>query len=141
MFILIRLEVLDNVGMVNFLQHIDLVHHMLQILLRHLVLVQNLDGDFKFWILLIGGPVDFSECALAKHLRLNFILRLQLGQVGVNFDLGCLFVVFHHNVVLLMRSNRRKSVTFLLLGSLAATAHNSARFSRLNKKIFKSNLT
>ena len=78
MLVIIGLKVLDDVGMVDLLQKIDLVHHVSKVLLRHLVLVEHFDSDLEFAICLVCALVDFTEGTFSKDMPIDVVNLLKL---------------------------------------------------------------
>ena len=102
MLVIVRFEVLYDVWMVNFLKQIDLIHHMCQIFLRHLVFVEHFYRYFELRVFLVDSLVHFAKGTLAKYGLINVVGLFQLVHTGQNMHLRCLFSLFYRDVVLLM---------------------------------------
>ena len=86
MLVVVRFEVLHDVGVVHLLKQIYLIHNVCQILRRHLVLVEHFDSDLELRVHLVNAFVHFAEGALSQHMSIYFILHLELVNAGRHMD-------------------------------------------------------
>ncbi len=63
--IIIGFKVLHNVGVVYFFEQINLIHHVFQIIARHLVFVQYFHRHLEFRVFAVNSFVDFAESTFA----------------------------------------------------------------------------
>ncbi len=114
--VVISFKVLHNVGMVNFFEQIDLIHHVLQIIARHLAFVQNFHRYLKFRVFAVSALVDFSESSFAKYMSIDIILQFKLVNASMHRDLRGLLPLSHLEMVLFMATqDKHLSLFFILL--------------------------
>lgn len=80
LLVIVGLIVLDNVGVVERIQRLNLLHNVIEIPAQF-ALVKHLDGHMDVCIETILGLEDASERTRAQHFRMlvNYVVLLQLS--------------------------------------------------------------
>lgn len=72
-FILVRLEVVNDVGVVHLLNSLDLLMDVINLLFRQFALVDGLDRQLKVFILLVLSAVNHTEGTFSKQVLIDVI--------------------------------------------------------------------
>ena len=76
--VVVGLEVLDDVGVIDLLEQVDLVHDRGKIFGGHLVLAEHLDCDLVLWTLPVDTLVNFAEGTFSEDMAIDIVDLLQL---------------------------------------------------------------
>jgi len=102
--VIVRLKVLDNVGVVNLPQQINLIHDRRQIFRRHFVFAEHFDCDLVFWAIPIYTLVNFAKCTFSENVTVNVVALFQLMDTGGDVDFGGLLSLLEVQMMLSMAS-------------------------------------
>ena len=77
-FVVVGLKVFDDVGVIDLLEQVDLVHDRGKIFGGHLVLAEHLDCDLVLWTLPVDTLVNFAEGTFSEDMAIDIVDLLQL---------------------------------------------------------------
>ena len=86
-FVVVGLKVLDDVGVIDLLEQVDLVHDRGKIFGGHLVLAEHLDCDLVLWTLPVDTLVNFAEGTFSEDMAIDIVDLLQLMYTCHDFHL------------------------------------------------------
>ena len=104
MLVVVGLKVLDDVGVVDLLEQVNLVHDRCKIFGGHLVLAEHLNCDLVLWTLPVDTLVNFAEGTFSEDMAIDIVDLLQLMYTCRNVNLGSLFTLFESKMMLMMAS-------------------------------------
>ena len=76
--VVVGLKVLDDVGVVDLLEQVNLVHDRCKIFGGHLVLAEHLNCDLVLWTLPVDTLVNFAEGTFSEDMAIDIVDLLQL---------------------------------------------------------------
>ena len=101
-FVIVGLKVLDDVGVIDLLEQVDLVHDRGKIFGGHLVLAEHLDCDLVLWTLPVDTLVNFAEGTFSEDMAIDIVDLLQLMYTCHDFHLRGLLIPFKFKMVLVV---------------------------------------
>ena len=110
--VVVGLEVLDNVGVVNLLEQVNLVHDRGEIFGGHLVLAEHLDCDLVLRVASVDTLINLTEGAFPEDMAIDIVDLLELMYTCLDFNLRCFFSLFEHNMVLVMATLDAQLLSF-----------------------------
>ena len=110
--VVVGLEVLDNVGVVNLLEQVNLVHDRGEIFGGHLVLAEHLDCDLVLRVASVDTLINLTKGAFPKDMAIDIVDLLELMYTCLDFNLRCFFSLFEHNMVLVMATLDAQLLSF-----------------------------
>ena len=86
-FVVVGLKVFNDVGVIDLLEQVDLVHDRGKIFGGHLVLAEHLDCDLVLWTLPVDTLVNFAEGTFSEDMAIDIVDLLQLMYTCHDFHL------------------------------------------------------
>ena len=119
MLVVVGLKVLDDVGVVDLLEQVNLVHDRCKIFGGHLVLAEHLNCDLVLWTLPVDTLVNFAEGTFSEDMAIDIVDLLQLMYTCLDSNLRSFFAIFKHKMMLVMATNDSHVLVQLWIRSLS----------------------